>query len=218
MHQFRLAWSEMFRADAAVWLNLAPDHLNWHRDMSSHEAAKAKIFAQQHRSDTAIGGSHDPIVMTHLQAAPSRQITFGFEGDYHFSNGADVPRGPIISTSEMTRSPRHHQFGCCSAGDGERLCRSSIGCRSSSRFCSSGSPFAPVAEVSGVRWFNDSKRQHRTLHQRLSEHSRHRSLAAGRNKDLDPTPMAAEGALAASSPLAKQLLKFLMFSAEWLRS
>ena len=41
---FRLAWSEMFRADAAVWLNLAPDHLNWHRDMSSYEAAKAKIL------------------------------------------------------------------------------------------------------------------------------------------------------------------------------
>ena len=27
---FRLAWTKRFRADAAAWLNLAPDHLNWH--------------------------------------------------------------------------------------------------------------------------------------------------------------------------------------------
>ena len=35
---FRLAWTLRFRADAAVWLNLAPDHLNWHTSMSSYEA------------------------------------------------------------------------------------------------------------------------------------------------------------------------------------
>ena len=27
---FRLAWTQQIRADAAAWLNLAPDHLNWH--------------------------------------------------------------------------------------------------------------------------------------------------------------------------------------------
>ena len=36
---FRLAFTERFRADAAVWLNLAPDHLNWHRSMDSYIAA-----------------------------------------------------------------------------------------------------------------------------------------------------------------------------------
>ena len=44
---FRLAWTEQFRADAAVWLNLAPDHLNWHSSMETYEAAKARLFSQQ---------------------------------------------------------------------------------------------------------------------------------------------------------------------------
>ena len=33
---FRLAWTPTFRAEAAVWLNLAPDHLNWHRSMATY--------------------------------------------------------------------------------------------------------------------------------------------------------------------------------------
>ena len=52
---FRLAWTERFRADAAVWLNLAPDHLNWHASMTRYEAAKARIFELQQPSDVAIG-------------------------------------------------------------------------------------------------------------------------------------------------------------------
>jgi UDP-N-acetylmuramoylalanine--D-glutamate ligase len=31
---FRLAWTEHFRGEAAAWLNLAPDHLNWHDSVS----------------------------------------------------------------------------------------------------------------------------------------------------------------------------------------
>ncbi len=37
---FRLAWTERFRADAAVWLNLAPDHLNWHTSLESYVRCK----------------------------------------------------------------------------------------------------------------------------------------------------------------------------------
>ena len=36
---FRLAWTPRFRAEGAAWLNIAPDHLNWHRSMDSYEAA-----------------------------------------------------------------------------------------------------------------------------------------------------------------------------------
>ena len=38
---FRLAWTERFRGDAAAWLNLAPDHLNWHRSLDSYIAEHA---------------------------------------------------------------------------------------------------------------------------------------------------------------------------------
>ena len=57
---FRLAWTSTFRGDAAAWLNLAPDHLNWHTGMDTYEAAKARIFSQQRPQDVAIGFSADP--------------------------------------------------------------------------------------------------------------------------------------------------------------
>ena len=43
---FRLAWTPTFRAEGAAWLNLAPDHLNWHRSMDTYEAAKAQVWAE----------------------------------------------------------------------------------------------------------------------------------------------------------------------------
>ena len=58
---FRLAWTPTFRAEAAVWLNLAPDHLNWHASMATYEAAKARIFTNQRPTDTAIGFASDPV-------------------------------------------------------------------------------------------------------------------------------------------------------------
>ncbi len=77
---FRLAWTERFRGDAAAWLNLAPDHLNWHASMATYEAAKASIFSQQRATDVAIGFAADPIVMAHLASAPARPRTFGLAG------------------------------------------------------------------------------------------------------------------------------------------
>ena len=67
---FRLAWTEAFRADAAAWLNLAPDHLNWHASMDTYTAAKARMFSQQRADDVAIGFAADPVVMAHLATAP----------------------------------------------------------------------------------------------------------------------------------------------------
>jgi len=40
---FRLHWSEQFRCESSVWLNLAPDHQNWHVSMESYESAKARM-------------------------------------------------------------------------------------------------------------------------------------------------------------------------------
>ncbi|MGB0470425.1 MAG: glutamate ligase domain-containing protein, partial [Ilumatobacteraceae bacterium] len=153
---------------------------------------------QQHRSDTAIGCSHDPIVMRHLQAAPSRQITFGFEGDYHFSNGVLMsPRGPIISASEMTRSLPHDITNALAAA---ALVMESglVGVESVAAalrdFEAPVHRLQLVAEVSGVRWFNDSKAT--TPHAASAAIRAFPTsvlIAGGRNKDLDLTPMAAAG-------------------------
>ena len=48
---FDLERVRYFRSDAAAWLNLSPDHLDWHGDFESYAAAKAKIFQGQRASN-----------------------------------------------------------------------------------------------------------------------------------------------------------------------
>ena len=107
---FRLAWTEQFRADAALWLNLAPDHLNWHRSTSTYEAAKARLFDLQRPSDVAIGFIDDPIVMRHLGGAPARHVTFGgSNADYHPDGDALSRRPPSRrSVHAAPSAARHH--------------------------------------------------------------------------------------------------------------
>ena len=106
---FRLAATEQFRGDAAVWLNLAQDHLNWHTSMASYEAAKARVFTQQRATDTAIGAIADPVVMEHLASAPARHRTFGLrDADYHVAGGVlQGPSGALVPTSALARSLPH---------------------------------------------------------------------------------------------------------------
>ena len=59
-----------------TWLNLAPDHLDWHGSLDTYAAAKARIWEHQRPDDVAIGYADDPVVMAWLAKAPGRQLTF----------------------------------------------------------------------------------------------------------------------------------------------
>lgn len=105
---FRLAWTPSFRPEAGVWLNLAPDHLNWHASMQTYGDAKARIWANQLSTDVAIAFTGAPDVMSRLAAAPGRHLTFGQGGDYRLDGEMLVgPNGPIASISTMRRSLPH---------------------------------------------------------------------------------------------------------------
>lgn len=51
---FQLEKVERFKPDVAVWLNLTPDHLDRHGTMKEYARAKARLFLNQTREDTAI--------------------------------------------------------------------------------------------------------------------------------------------------------------------
>jgi UDP-N-acetylmuramoylalanine--D-glutamate ligase len=199
---FRLAWTPTFRAEAAAWLNLAPDHLNWHASMASYEAAKARIFANQRTSDTAIGLANDPIVTRNVAAAPGRKISFGLdEGDYRslISDGDRVltgPHGDIVSASAMSRALPHDitnalaasalvlESGLADVGAIRRAVASFVGPRHR---------LEHVATRSGVAWFNDSKAT--TPHAAsaaIRSFDRIILIAGGYDKGVDLSPMAAE--------------------------
>lgn len=194
---FRLAWTERFRADAAIWLNLAEDHLDWHRSLDSYIAAKARVFELQTPADVAIGSAADPVVAAHLAAAPGRRLSFGLDtGDYRLHAGALVgPNGPIAEVGTLRRALPHDVTNAlASAAAVLETGLASVEHVATALGSFAGPPhrIEHVADVDGVAWYDDSKA--------TSPHAAGVAIAAfdhvvliagGRNKGLDLRPMAA---------------------------
>jgi UDP-N-acetylmuramoylalanine--D-glutamate ligase len=199
---FRLAWTERFRAEAAVWLNLAEDHLNWHTSMASYEAAKARIFDQQRPTDVAIGFAGDPVVMAHLRAAPGRRRTFALtDADYRVEGSRPHqqlvgPDGPFADVAGMPRTLPHDLTNALAAAAlvlETGLVGPSAVAAALAGFAAPPHRIELVGDAGGVRWYNDSKAT--TPHAAstaIRGFDRVVLIAGGLNKGLDLGPMAAE--------------------------
>jgi len=197
---FRLNWLECFRAEASVWLNLAPDHQNWHTSMASYEASKARMWAHRRPTDVAIGFADDAVVLRNLHAAGGITRTFGASaGDYRVVDGNLVgPAGVIAPVSCMTRTLPHDITNALAAAalvlesglaDAHHV-REAL-----STFRHPPHRIEPLGEIDGVQWFNDSKAT--TPHAALTAirgFERIVLLAGGRNKGLDLASLAGEHA------------------------
>lgn len=199
---FRLAWTEQFRADAAAWLNLAPDHLNWHTDLDSYVAAKSRIFALQRPDDVAIGFVDDPVVMDQLGRAPGRRRTFGTRGaDYHVGEvGGERwlvgPAGPIAPTAVMRRALPHDLTNALAAAALVLETGLATNAHIAEALADYSAPphrLEPVGEADGVRWYNDSKATtpHATA-TAIRAFDKLVLIAGGSRKGVDLSPIAAE--------------------------
>jgi UDP-N-acetylmuramoylalanine--D-glutamate ligase len=195
---FRLAWTQQFRADAAAWLNLAPDHLNWHASMASYEAAKARIWELQRPGDVAIGFADDPVVMARLAAAPGRHVTFGHaRADYRAVQGWLVgPGGRIAEIASMRRRLPHDITNALAASAlvlETGLATADAIAESLAAFQAPPHRLEPVGQAEGISWFNDSKAT--TPHAASAAIRAFDSLvliAGGSRKGVDLSPMGAE--------------------------
>jgi UDP-N-acetylmuramoylalanine--D-glutamate ligase len=158
---FRLAWTPSFRPEAAVWLNLAPDHLNWHRSMQTYEDAKSRIWVNQQSRDVAIGFTADPVVMTRLAGVASRALTFGPGGDYRLEGDELVgPSGRICSTTTMRRSLPHDITNALAAAAlvlETGLADEAAVERALAAFVGPPHRLEHIGRWNDVDWFNDSK-------------------------------------------------------------
>ena len=199
---FRLAWTPTFRADAAAWLNLAPDHLNWHTSMASYEEAKGRIFANQRADDTSIGSVTDPVVVRHLDASPARHVTFGLDrGDYRRStaDGRAVltgPNGTLADVGAMRRALPHDITNALAASalviESGLVSNDAVG-TALATFVGPKHRLEHLADIDGVAWYNDSKAT--TPHAASAAIRSFRGIvliAGGYDKGVDLSPMAAE--------------------------
>jgi UDP-N-acetylmuramoylalanine--D-glutamate ligase len=195
---FRLAWTERFRADAAAWLNLAEDHLNWHESMATYERAKARIFSGQRPTDVALGYADDPVVMAHLHAAPGRQRTFALQNaDYRVEGGNLVgPAGDLAAVADLPRTLPHDLTNGLAAAAlvlETGLVTPAAVAAALRSFTGPPHRIELVGDAGGVRWFNDSKAT--TPHAasaaiRAFDHVV--LIAGGLNKGLDLAPLASD--------------------------
>ena len=195
---FRLEHTERFRTQASAWLNIAPDHLDWHSSYQMYFDAKAKMWANCLPTDVAVAPVDDVNILAVARASAARMVTFGAtEGDYRVV-GEELcgPLGSIMSISRMKRSLPHDITNALAAA---AVCIES-GLAGAEHVAQALEHFenAPhriqfVSEVDGVRWFNDSKA--------TSPHAASVALrafdsivliAGGKNKGLDLSQMACE--------------------------
>ena len=100
----------------AVVTNLAPNHLDMHRDMAEYVAAKENIFRHQSRGDIAIFNGDNAITAEQSARAPGRARTFSRRGeaaDGVFLRGEDIVcrsggQERVIMTTGDIRIPGVH--------------------------------------------------------------------------------------------------------------
>lgn len=197
---FRLNWLCRFRAESSVWLNLAPDHQNWHPSMEAYARAKARLWGHVRPTDVAIGFADDPEVMRNLRLAKCRQRTFASgHSDYHVDGGQLVgPGGHVADVARMRRTLPHDLTNALAAAAlvlETGLAEPGHVAQALADFSPPAHRIEPVGSFRGAEWFNDSKAT--TLHAALTairSFERVVLLAGGRNKGLDLSELTSESA------------------------
>jgi UDP-N-acetylmuramoylalanine--D-glutamate ligase len=162
---FQLEDSVAFAPECAVFLNLAPDHLDRHRDLEAYLAAKLRIFANQGNDDVAIFNADDPELAGVDLGGCARRIAFchgaGPDCEVAVAEGTIFYDGePLLAVSELGLFGEHNvanAMAAAAAALSMGLDRDAVrdGLRS---FAGVPHRLELVVETDdGVRFVNDSK-------------------------------------------------------------
>jgi len=161
---FQLEDTSLFSPEGAVFLNLAPDHLDRHGDIAAYRDAKLRIFANQGNDDIAVWNGDDPALAGVDLGGCARRVEFcrGASPDCEVAaaGGTIFYDGePLIETAELGIPGEHNvenAMAAAAAALAFGIDREAVvaGLRS---FGGVPHRLEPVAEIDGVRFVNDSK-------------------------------------------------------------
>lgn len=100
LSSYQLERTESLRANAAVFLNISPDHLDRHGDMEEYERVKRRIFANQTSEDAIVIGVDDTDgrrICTELTAINGRRI-MPISGRKSLGRGVSAIKGKLYSS------------------------------------------------------------------------------------------------------------------------
>lgn len=89
---YQLEYSPTLAPFVGVWLNLTPDHIDWHGGLDQYIAAKRSMFAHQKRDCYAVFNLDDPIV----SATPTNAEQFPFTLNESGDQGSTMIQGAYI--------------------------------------------------------------------------------------------------------------------------
>jgi UDP-N-acetylmuramoylalanine--D-glutamate ligase len=161
---FQLEDTTAFAPECAVFLNLAPDHLDRHPDLESYLAAKLRVFAHQGNDDIAVYNADEPALAGTDLGGCARRVAFCHgaapECEVALAEGTIFHDGePLLTVGELGLFGEHNVSNAMAAATAALamgLDRDAVreGLRS---FAGVPHRLEPVAEIGGVRFVNDSK-------------------------------------------------------------
>ncbi len=188
----------------AVMTNLAPNHLDVHRDMAEYVAAKENVFLHQRAEDTAIFNLDNEV--TRALSAKARAHVRLFSRRDEVADGVFVRDGVIIARRDGTersvlrtdeiRIPGQHNVEnyCAAIAAVDGLVRDETVRAVARSFNGVEHRIELVRERRGVKWYNDSiaSSPTRTIAGLRSFDHKVILIAGGYDKHIPFTPLAPE--------------------------
>lgn len=194
---FQLTTIDTFHPDAAVFLNLAPDHLDWHGSFEAYAAAKTRILERQGAHDLVVYGADDAEVSRRVATAVGRLVPVSGrhqpEGGSGPADGRLVYDREAISFDALPRTDESFVVDAAAAW----VAASHFGGRRDGveRALTAYRPAAHrrmvVATAAGITYVDDSKATN--PHAAVAAVAAYPSvvlIAGGRNKGLDLSSLA----------------------------
>ncbi|MCK5787105.1 MAG: UDP-N-acetylmuramoyl-L-alanine--D-glutamate ligase [Candidatus Sabulitectum sp.] len=169
LSSYQLETTESLKASSAVILNLTPDHLARHGTMENYGAAKARVFMNQGKNDSAILNFDDPLLRKYRNISGGLQMYFSLKeevllGSWLDSSGMLMYRDGTGTTELMHHSrlslPGRHNIAnalavvCMAASYGISVESIVPGLTD---FPAVAHRIEPLGMVKDLLWFNDSK-------------------------------------------------------------
>jgi len=166
---FQLYYCDHFVPDIGIWLNLTPDHVDWHGSLDEYIKAKESMFRRQISSQYAVLNMDDPIVAncdTNAEIFPfsvERELTEAIQGafltheflSYRYNGRTNV----LLGKDELKIIGKHNLENALAAISAVALLGLNPDQIASAltRFEALEHRLEYVDTIDGVRCYNDSK-------------------------------------------------------------